>query len=238
MSGAESEASICERNRWTMPVGMILLSPKAPETDGASENHMGTKAHPSPDVGVMHPATSLPGTGVIDTGVPLEWVQLRIGVLLPVPVLATDAAEDVHWNFCGGGSKGSSNTSTKLSGKKVAGAKCSWVHASLAASETSKCSCVSISFLLRSLAFSALKKANSSSIPDRGEEVDGADIEEIDLQEADDTNASSGSFSMRSSWQRAQGTYRSIKSLCFFEATISKCGMSFLSAPIIFAPRD
>jgi len=68
-SGAESEASICERNRWTMPVGIILLSPKAPEADGTRENHIGTKAHPSPDVGVMHPATSLLGTGVIDAGV-------------------------------------------------------------------------------------------------------------------------------------------------------------------------
>jgi len=44
-------------------------------------------------------------------------------------------------------------------------------------SETSNCSCVNISFLLRNLAFSALKKANSSSIPDRGEDVD-EDIED------------------------------------------------------------
>ena len=65
MTGAESKASICERNRWTMPVGIILLSPKA---DGTRENHIGTKAHPCPDVGVMHPAMSL-GTGVIDAGV-------------------------------------------------------------------------------------------------------------------------------------------------------------------------
>lgn len=48
----------------------------------------------------------------------------------------------------------------------------SWELASLAASETSKCSCVNISFLLRNFAFSALKKANSSSIPDLGDEVD------------------------------------------------------------------
>lgn len=72
MTGAESKASICERNRWTIPVGIILLSPKAPEADGTRENHIGTKAQPCPDVGVMHPATSL-GTGVIDAGVaPLE----------------------------------------------------------------------------------------------------------------------------------------------------------------------
>lgn len=71
MTGAESFASICERNLWTMPVGIMLLSAKA-EADGTRENHIGTKAHPCPDVGVMHPAMSL-GTGVIDAGVaPLE----------------------------------------------------------------------------------------------------------------------------------------------------------------------
>lgn len=109
-----------------MPVGIMLLSPKAPEADGTRENHIGTKAHPSPDVGVMHPATSPLGTGVIDDDVaPLEWVQLRVGVLHPVLALATDAADDVHWSFCGGGSYGSSNTSTMLRGKNVMGAKLS-----------------------------------------------------------------------------------------------------------------
>lgn len=119
MSGAESKASICDRNRWTMPEGIILLSPKAPEADGTRENHIGTKAHPSPDAGVMHP-------GVISAGVAtLEWVKLSIGVLHPVPVLAIDAADDVHWSFCGGGSKGSSNPSTMFSGKKAIGTKLS-----------------------------------------------------------------------------------------------------------------
>lgn len=95
-SGKESEASICERNLWTIPVGIILRSPNAPETDGTRENHIGTKAQPSPDVGVMHSAKSALGTGVIDAGVaPLECPQLRLGVLHPVPVLATDI-DDVH----------------------------------------------------------------------------------------------------------------------------------------------
>lgn len=57
---------------------------------------MGTKAQPIPDVGVMLPATSLLGTGVIDVGVaPLDWIQLTLGVLHPVPVLATDG-DDVQ----------------------------------------------------------------------------------------------------------------------------------------------
>jgi len=57
---------------------------------------MGTKAQPIPDVGVMLPANSLLGTGVIDVGVaPLDWTQLTLGVLHPVPVLATDA-DDVQ----------------------------------------------------------------------------------------------------------------------------------------------
>ena len=95
-SGAESEASICERNLWTIPVGIILRSPNAPETEGTRENHIGTKAQPSPDVGVMHPAMSAVGTGVTDAGVaPVECAQLRLGVLHPVPVLATDT-DDVH----------------------------------------------------------------------------------------------------------------------------------------------
>merc|ERR1719265_1766727 len=99
MIGAESKASICERNRWTMPVGIILISPKAPEAAGTRENHIGTRAHPSPEVGVMHPATSLLGTGVIDAGVAPLGVQLRVGVLHPVFVLATEAADDIHWSF-------------------------------------------------------------------------------------------------------------------------------------------
>lgn len=98
-SGTESEASICERNRWTMPVGMLHLSPKAPDIEGTRENHIGTRAQLSPEVGVMHPANSLLGTGVIDAGVaPLDWTQLMLGVLHPVPVLATDA-DEVQWNF-------------------------------------------------------------------------------------------------------------------------------------------
>jgi len=156
-----------------MPVGIIHLSPKAPATDGTRENHIGTIIA-GVIVGVMHPAISLLGTGVIDAGVaPLEWAQLRQGELHPVPVLATDT-DDVHWNFCGGGSNGSSKTSTMFSGKNVTDAKTSLELASLAKSETSDCSCVNISFLLRNLAFSALRKANSSSTPDRGEEVDEA----------------------------------------------------------------
>jgi hypothetical protein len=121
-----------------------------------------------------------------------------------------------------------------LSGKNIMGAKLSWELASLAMSETSNCSCVNISFLLRSLAFSALKKANSSSIPDRGEEVDDEAAEDW----GDGTNASWGLFNMRLSWHLATGTYRNIKSLCFFEATNSRCGMSTSSAPVIFAALD
>lgn len=155
-----------------------------------------------------------------------------MGVLHPVPVLAIDAADESDRNnFCGGGSKGSSNTSTRLSGKKVTGAKLSWELTSLAMSDTSNCSCVNISFLLRSLAFSALRNANSSAISSRGEEVDG--------------EASARAWQLvqlvhgtRSSWQLVHGTYRNIKSLCFFEAINSSCGMSTLSTPVIFADLD
>lgn len=151
-----------------------------------------------------------------------------MGVLHPVPVLARDATDRDDRNFCGGGSKGSSNTSTRLSGRNVTGAKLSWELTSLATSETSNCSCDSISFLLRSLAFSALKKANSSAISNRGEGVDGETA----------ATTSWELLCMRSSSQLAHGIYRNIKSLCFFEAINSNCGMSTLSASVIFAARD